>query len=179
MGIEAKPPIRRGPGAGTILLWTLLAAFIGGSVLFGASVVGLRMFGRSDSTNAVAGTMSSDFSARLTAAQRIYGNTERDEALRTLATKYAVDSAEATAAIREIRTNEARDWAAWDVARRFSETNQSHHAVAVAELIQTRSISDSASRAIATGEWPDAPGSRYVSELSVFATETVGEGVAH
>lgn len=190
MGIEAKPPIRTGPGAGTTLLAVFAILFFCGAIFAGLSLLGFRMLGRSESVSAdpfheqtyapaFDEPLSADFVARLTAAKRIYATTDRDDALRSLASKYAQNSSEAISAIREIRANEERDWAAWDVARRFSETNQSHYAVAVADLIQTRSISDSASRAIATGEWPEAPGSRYVSELSAVTAEAVAEEAAH
>lgn len=195
MGIEAKPPVRRGPGVGTVVLATFLAVLVCGAVLFGGVLLGFRTFGRSAPSHMEPPPhvmnaheiprpmspqpMSTDFVARLTAAKRIASTTDRDEALRSLASKYAQSSGEAVSAIREIRENDERDGAAWDVARRFSESNQSHHAVEVAELIADRWLSDAVSRAIATGEWPDSPGSQFASELSAATTETVAEERAH
>lgn len=197
MGIDAKPPVRRGPGAGVIVL-----AVVGAMLFIPLLIVGGLMlsyvFARSTSTPAQVVvssptyssfaapypvSVSPEFEARLNAANRIQLNGERDEALAILAADFAQSTEEANQAIRAIQDNDQRDAASWNAARRFSELNRPQDSIAMIENMLDQSTRDAAFRAVATGSWPERPGAAVNAETAAedaYATDApAAEGAAH
>ena len=196
MGIDAKPPVRRGPGAGVIVL-----AVVGAALCIPLLIVGGLMlsyiFARStrtehvayptpayyDASMVVSLSVSPEFEARLGAANRIQVNGERDEALAILAADFAQTTEEANQAIRAIQDNDQRDAASWNTARRFSELNRPQDSIAMIENMLDQSTRDAAFRAVATGSWPERPGAAVNATTAVddsYTTEaTAAEGAAH
>lgn len=171
MGIDAKPPVRRGPGAGLILVLVLGAVFCV-PVVIGTLLMAIFGFARSapqpahivvsstyaSHSDAYPVSVSPEFEARLSAANRIQVSGDRDEALAILAAAFASNTEEANQAIRAIQTSDMRDTAAWNAARRFSETNRPQESIVVIENVLDQSTRDAAFRAVATGRWPERPG---------------------
>ena len=197
MGIDAKPPVRRGPGAGVIVLAVVGAALCVPLLIVGAVMLSY-IFARSTSTPAHVAvssptyssyaapypvSVSPEFEARLSAANRIQVNGERDEALAILAADFAQTTEEANQAIRAIQDNDQRDAASWNTARRFSELNRPQDSIAMIENMLDQSTRDAAFRAVATGSWPERPGAAVNATTAVddsYTTEaTAAEGAAH
>jgi hypothetical protein len=197
MNIEAKPPVRRGPDAGAILLFVLGAPLCIGLLIVGALTVSY-FFARSaphpahvvhtpayyDTTMVVSSTVSPEFEARLNAANRIQVTSERDEALAILAADFAQTVDEANRAIQGIQDSDTRDTAAWNTARRFSELNRPQDSVTMIETMLDQKTRDAGFRAVATGSWPERPGDRMEGTTTAADSYTtqapVAEaGVAH
>jgi hypothetical protein len=195
MGIDAKPPVRRGPGAGVILLFVLGAPLCIALLIVGAVTLSY-FFARSTSSAAhvyptpvyetsmvVSSAVSPEFEARLNAANRIQVTSERDGALAILAAEFAQSVDEANRAIQGIQDSDTRDTAAWNTARRFSELNRPQDSMAMVETMLDQTTRDAGFRAVATGSWPEAPGEAAGTTTAVDSYNTqapVAEaGVAH
>lgn len=197
MGIEAKPPVRRGPGAGVILLF-VLGAPLGIAMLIVGAVTLSYLFARTTSSPAhivvsspaysshsmsYPESISPGFEARLDAANRILANEERDEAFAILAADFAQNPEEANKAIGAIQTGDLREKAAWKAARRFSTLDRPQDAMAMIEIMLDQTTRDAAFRAVATGTWPERPGEAVNATTAPddsFTTEaTVAEEAAH
>ena len=180
MTVEAKPPIRRNQGAGGFLI-VLAVLAVSIPLVVGAGVTLVWLFGRSrvevsrppepvvvyQTDVAYEPAISSEFGARIRAAQQIQNISERDEAFAVLAPNHANNSDEAKQALDQISDLARRDLAAWETAQRFSKQNRSQEALSMVDRMTDQRFRDAALRAIATGQWPDQPPGRGGMETVV------------
>lgn len=193
MNIEAKPPVRRGPGGGMIVL-AIVGVVLCVPLLIVGAIAATYAFSRSSRTEQVvyvppayqeAATytpISPDFEARLDAANRIQTTSERDAALAVLAAEFSSNPDEANRAIQGIQNGPDRDKAAWDAAKRFSDSNRPQDAVKMIETMLDQRTRDAGFRAVATGDWPDRLGAIAVTEEAAteeHATEAVAGEAAY
>ena len=187
MNIEAKPPVRRGPGPGFILLAIVGAAACVPLLIIGAMIVfGLARSSRTEHVvyatpayHDVSGNtqISREFEARLNAANRIQSMSERNAALAVLAADFSSTPDEANLAIQGIQDVAARDAAAWDAARRFSEYDRPQDSMKMIEAMLDQTTRDAGFRAVATGDWPDPPVAATTETVEVTDATEVREAI--